>query len=49
MRRFPSVEEVDLLLGGEAAVLWTTDENDYLPLHYAVSNIDCCTLDVLEK
>jgi len=49
MRRFPSVKEVDLLLGGEAAVLWTTDENDYLPLHYAVSNIDCCTLDVLEK
>lgn len=49
IRDFPCLDEVEVLLGDDDAVLWTTDENDYIPLHYAVSNIDHCHLNVLEK
>jgi len=48
IRGFPSREEVELLLGDDSSVLWTADESDYIPLHYAVSNIDNCSMKVLE-
>jgi len=49
MRSFPSLREVEILLGDDTTVLWTADESDCIPLHYAVSNIDHCDLQVLEK
>jgi len=49
MRGFPNLEEVKTLLGDDTTVLWTADENDHIPLHYAVSNIDKCSLSVIEK
>jgi len=49
MREFPGIEEVTTLLGDETDVIWATDENDYTPLHYAVSNIDYFDLKVVEK
>jgi len=48
IRGFPSLEEVELLLGNDSSVLWSADENDYIPLHYAASNIDRCSMEVLE-
>ena len=49
MRRFPSLAEVKTLLGNGTTVLWIADENDYISLHYAVSNIDKCSMAVLEE
>lgn len=49
MRGFPSLAEVKTLLGEDTTVLWTADENDYTPLHYAVSNIGKYSLAVLEE
>ena len=49
MRRFPSLAEVKTLLGDDTTVLWIADENDYIPLHYAVFNIDKCSMAVLEE
>jgi len=49
MRGFPSLKEVEVLLGDDESIVWATDENDYIAAHYAASNIDNCELRVLEK
>jgi len=49
MRGFPSLMEIKTPLGHDMTVLWTSDENDYVPLHYAVLNIDEYPMEVLEQ
>jgi len=41
--------EIKTPLGHDMTVLWTSDENDYVPLHYAVLNIDEYPMEVLEQ
>jgi len=49
MRGFPSLMEIKTPLGHDMTVLWTSYENDYVPLHYAVLNIDEYPMEGLEQ
>ena len=49
VRPFPTVDEINLLLDDEGAVIWTADDNGYIPLHYAACNLHKCDISALRK
>ena len=49
VRPFPKVDEIKLLLDQEGAVIWTADDNGYIPLHYAACNLHKCDISALRK